>query len=151
MIRLTNSQNFVRIPAGLIRRIAGQVLKEERLAGDVGIVFVDNAAIRRINKKFLGRDRVTDVISFPLADWVNPKDRTLAEIVVSAEKARREALRLGVPVRCELALYVVHGLLHLGCFDDDTPENAARMHRRERRFLKKFFPRIDLSSLRLFP
>ncbi len=135
VICLTNLQNFVRIPAKFLTRAAKKVAREQRLRGDVSIVFVDNRTIRRLNRQYLGRDRVTDVISFPLGDGVNPYDKTVGEIVISAQKAQQEAKRRNIPVRRELLLYVVHGLLHLCGYDDDTPERRGEMRLREKRFL----------------
>ena len=82
-----------------------------------------------INRKFLGRDQVTDVIAFPFGSHsVCPDDRVIGEIVVSAERARRVAKRTGTPVRSELLLYVVHGMLHLLGMHDHTRAQAHRMH-----------------------
>ncbi len=94
---------------------------------------MDDETIRVINRRHLAHDWPTDVISFPLSD---PDDPVLAgELVVSAEMAASTARDVGVDPRSELALYVVHGLLHLCGLDDQTAEDADVMRQREAEIL----------------
>ena len=76
---------------------------------------------------------MTDVLSFPLSE---PGAKKLAgELVISAEVALEQATARGHDVQAELALYVIHGLLHL-CGHDDHPDDAAQaMRQRERHYL----------------
>lgn len=140
MIFLKNEQKDVRIPAKLILGAAETVMRGEKIKGDAGIVVVDERSIRRLNRQYLNHDYVTDVISFPLRDETNPADNMFGEVVVNAYRASREAKRRGTAMRRELLLYVVHGLLHLCGYDDDTASNAAAMRERENHYLKKIFP-----------
>lgn len=112
--------------AGLTRR----VLAAEGVGrASISIALVDDATIRVINRRHLGHDWPTDVISFGLSD---PGDPALAgELVISAEMAAATARRAGCDPSAELALYVVHGLLHLCGRDDRSPDDAAAMRRRE--------------------
>jgi probable rRNA maturation factor len=59
----------------------------------------------------------------------------VGQVIVSAETARRQAVRLGVPVAAEMELLVTHGLLHLVGYDDRDPVEARLMHEREREIL----------------
>ena len=77
----------------------------------VSFLFCDSAFIRELNNKYFGRDRVTDVIAFSLADK-QQKDY-LGEIVVSVEEAGSVARQRRVPLMDELMVYVIHGMLHL--------------------------------------
>lgn len=105
--------------------LAGQGVR----AAEISIVILDDQGIRAINRRCLGHDWETDVITFPLS---SPGDEVLAgELVISAQTAVDSARELGVTPESELALYLVHGLLHLlGC-DDQTPAGAAEMRARE--------------------
>ena len=99
----------------------------------ISIAVVDNATIHTINQAHLGHDWPTDVITFPLAD---PDESVLTgELVVSAEMACTTARELGVKPSDELALYVVHGLLHLCGFDDHDDSERRRMRQREHELL----------------
>ena len=123
---IADEQRRVRIPVDLIRRAA------RRLAGRRGlsIAFVTNAAIRRINRRFLGHDWATDVLSFPMGGAL------LGELVISAEYARAEARGRGIPVEEELLRCVVHGILHLRGYDDRRVADRKRMWARQERELR---------------
>ena len=98
-------------------------------SASISIALVDDRTIHAINRRHLSHDWSTDVITFVLSD---PGESPLAgELVVSAEMAAATARALGVDPRAELALYVVHGLLHLCGLDDQSPEDASMMRRRE--------------------
>jgi probable rRNA maturation factor len=103
-----------------------------RAGGDVEIDVVDDAEIRRLNTRHRGVRRRTDVLSFPLEV---PGSMLVGQIVVSADAARRQARRVGVPVALELDLLITHGVLHLVGWDDRDPVEADLMHRREREIL----------------
>ncbi len=95
----------------------------------ISVALVDDPTSRVINARHLGHDWPTDVISFELSD---PDQPGLAgELVVSAEMASTTAAEVGADPFAELALYVVHGLLHLCGLDDATPAQAAAIRRRE--------------------
>jgi probable rRNA maturation factor len=111
MIAIANEQRRVPIPEADVRRVARRLVKGRGLS----IAFVTDAAIRRINRRFLGHDWATDVISFPLGTDL------LGELVISAPYARSEARRRGISEREELLRYVIHGILHLLGYDDHRP------------------------------
>ena len=98
----------------------------------ISIALVDDPTIRAINRRHLDHDWPTDVISFGLSE---PGDSALSgELVVSAEMAADDRPRVGRRSRlAELALYVVHGLLHLCGLDDRDPADACRGHEAEGR------------------
>ena len=111
---------------GLVRR----VLAAEGVGrASISIALVDDSTIHALNRRHLAHDWPTDVITFVLSD---PNDPILAgELVISAEMASGTAREAGVDPLAELALYVVHGLLHLCGFDDQSLEDADAMRRRE--------------------
>ena len=127
MIHLTNEQSRVPIPAVKVRRLAMQILGKRNLS----IAFVTNAAMRKINRKFLKHDFATDVISFPLGTDL------VGELVISAEYAAVEARTRRIPVEEELLRYVAHGILHLLGYDDDRPRDRAAMWKRQERELAR--------------
>jgi len=129
-IELSDTQNHLQVDSALIERLVRDVLKiEEVVSASISLAIVDNATIHEINRRHLGHDWPTDVITFPLS---SEEDETLiGEIVVSAEMARDSAAEFGHDPWAELALYVVHGLLHLQGYDDLTEETVREMRRRE--------------------
>jgi len=135
-IQITNRQRLAPIDRKTLRAVCAMLLRQHDADVDISLCYVDNAAIRDLDARFLGRDEVTDVLAFPLAGGPSPEgDRLLGEIVVSVEKAIAEAGRRGIPVDAEVALYTIHGLLHLLGYDDATPTQRRRMRRRERKAL----------------
>jgi probable rRNA maturation factor len=110
---------------------------------ELSAVFVDDSEIRRLNARWRGIDRPTEVLSFPLEDegslgptargW--PAARVIGDIVVSVETARRQAAELGHSLDRELGFLLVHGLLHLLGEDHETPEEDERMRARQRKLL----------------
>ncbi len=102
----------------------------------VSISIVDDVEMRRLNRRFLGRRGNTDCLSFDLSDDASPDQPRVFDLIVNGELAAREAARRGHSAAAELALYIVHGLLHQLGFDDATAKQAQRMHRTEDEILR---------------
>jgi len=117
-----------------LRRVAEHVLLAEGFTrGRLSIAVVGATAMATLNRRFLGRTGPTDVLAFDLGSD-RRRGRIDGEVVVCADVARRRAATLGRSLqaaRAELALYVVHGVLHLAGYDDRTPASFCRMHARE--------------------
>ena len=128
------AQEAVEVDRGRMRRVARAVLEGEGVGeAEVSLAFVDSPTIQRLNQRYLGHDEPTDVLSFPLGE---PCARKLTgELVLGAEVAKAQADSRGHDAQAELALYVIHGLLHLCGLDDKTAVGAAAMRQRERHYL----------------
>jgi len=112
------------ITEGLVNKLAyfSVKLTKFRRKSGVSISLVGDAEIRRLNKRWRGIDRVTDVLSFNYRDESGfaaaaaGRPGQLGDIVISLPQVRRQAKAIGRPASQELALMIVHGLLHLlGC------------------------------------
>lgn len=101
----------------------------------INFAVMDDDEIKKLNRKFLKRPRVTDVISFDISDSV---DSRVFDIAVNAEMARRQAKKAGHSAQSELALYFLHGLLHNLGFSDTSAGRAEKMHKVEDYILEKF-------------
>ncbi len=102
----------------------------------VSIVIADDRRISRLNEEFLGRKRTTDVLSFNLSNNQNPSEKCF-EIIVNAQLAARCARHAQRGPQDELALYIVHGLLHQLGFDHQRPNQARKMHEAEQEILEQ--------------
>ncbi len=112
-----------------LRERAGRFLRAlERSDAELSILLVGDATMRRLNQRWRGQDRPTDVLSFPAAGASGP---LLGDVVISLDTAGRVARRLGRPASRELDRYLAHGLLHLLGHDHARPAQAARMARAE--------------------
>ena len=100
-------------------------------AGELSVVFVDDATIGQIHDNFMGDPSATDVITFP----ANLEMESAGEIIVSVDHARSRAAELGEPFSRELSLYLVHGWLHLAGYDDRNDTDRAAMRIAEQQAL----------------
>src|SRR5260221_6481654 len=132
-IAIASPQEIVPLDRARLREVVRAVLDGERIKdAEISLAFVDNATIHVLNKRYLDHDEPTDVLSFPLSE---PGAKKLAgELVIGVEVALAQAKERGHDVQAELALYVIHGLLHFCGYDDKTEANAAAMRQRERNY-----------------
>jgi probable rRNA maturation factor len=97
-------------------------------------VLVDDATMTALNRRYRGAAGPTDVLAFPMAEGrfggVTPD--LLGDVVISAETARRQARARGHGLRAELALLLVHGILHLAGYDHGTAVGRRQMWRKQR-------------------
>jgi len=94
-------------------------------------LITDDRELRRLNRRFLGKNRATDVLSFPAADGVNG----LGEIAISIERAGEQAAERGHSLADELRILMLHGVLHLAGFDHEN--DSGEMARTETRWRKR--------------
>jgi probable rRNA maturation factor len=136
-IEFSDHQNHLRVDHQALGDLARRVLAREGvLRASVSIALVDDATIHHLNQLHLGHDWPTDVITFPLSE---PGEPVLAgELIVSTEMAATTAREADLDPQAELALYVVHGVLHLCGLDDQDPTNQAAMRLREAEHLAAF-------------
>ena len=128
-VEITNEQTSVHVDEDRLRTAIVAVAAEQaRNGGTISLAVVDDAKIHTLNRRWLGHDYPTDVLSFALETERNSIE---GEIIVSGDTAATSAARYRWPAEDELLLYVIHGALHLVGFDDKRPADAARMRRRE--------------------
>src|ERR1700730_11793890 len=129
-ISIACPQETVPVDRGRMREVVRVVLAGEGVAdAEISLAFVDSPTIHRLNQSYLQNDAATDVLSFPLSE---PNSRRLSgELVIGAEVALAQAAERGHDVQAELALYVIHGLLHLCGFADKSDEHPAQMRSTE--------------------
>jgi probable rRNA maturation factor len=134
-IAIANTQRRIPIRRGVLRSAVHAVLTGEGVSdAAISVAIVDDATSHRVNRQYLRHDEPTDVITFPL----NERGKSLAaELVINADRAAAEARSRRLPVDRELALYVIHGLLHLCGYDDRRPDDVRVMRRRERHYLRQ--------------
>ena len=115
--------------ARVLREAArGWVGRDERLS----LSLVTDREMRALNRAWRGKDRPTDVLSFPLDER-----GALGDVVISLDTARRQAREGGWPLSRELRRLLAHGILHCRGHDHERRADARRMAQAERRLLGK--------------
>ncbi len=144
-ILIRNDQCVVEIPEKAVARMMESVLKSRGCAGrEVSVVFVDDETIQTINKKYMNRDKPTNVLSFSYDDedseypvFDNP---LLGEIVISTQTCARNAKGAGMKPVEEVLFCLAHGLAHLLGYDHENVDakKAREMEKVERELYLKF-------------
>lgn len=126
------------ITASRLRRVIRHVLRRERApaAAQLTVLLVSDGEIRRLHRRFLRKDRVTDVLAFPAGSGY------LGDVVVSVDRARAQARTVGHSPAAEVAFLAAHGALHLLGHTDRTPPARAAMLRRQRMLLSEVGVRV---------
>ncbi|MEJ2703557.1 MAG: rRNA maturation RNase YbeY [Sedimentisphaerales bacterium] len=148
VVHLTENCENASVPLLVSQRLAEIVCNRfgpEETAGtryEISIVVVDDAKIRELSDRFLNHKRITDCLSFDLSgDEEQPpageRAARMLEIIVNGDMAARQGRLRGHSSEAELALYIVHGLLHKFGFDDATPDEAQAMHEAEDEILQQ--------------
>jgi probable rRNA maturation factor len=103
----------------------------------LSLTVVDDAAIRELNRDHRGKDKPTDVLSFPMFESGDAShagvERMLGDVVISVETARRQAADYDAPVQRELYRLLIHGILHVLGHDHEEAAERAEMEAQERR------------------
>lgn len=150
-IYYANEQKIVKIPLSLrnlINRVVKSTLENENFKKDaeVSVSFVDNETIHKLNLEYRGKDKPTDVLSFPMTDGDEEEDDIdlstgavmLGDIIISAEKAMEQANEYGHGIEREICFLAVHSTLHLLGYDHETSEDDEKyMNQTQETILQK--------------
>jgi probable rRNA maturation factor len=104
---------------------------------ELSVVLVGDRAIQALNRQYMGKDRPTDVLSFPLGDAPTAdQPRLLGDVVISLPTAARQARGRKRPLLAEARFLLAHGLLHLLGYDHATAREKRRMDAATRRLVR---------------
>jgi len=121
-----------------IERLAEKVLEGEKNKQNVNIILTDDKYMARLNRKFLNKNRSTDVLSFGMREGkkLTPEPDVLGEIYVSLDRAEKQAKEYNQSLQKEVNLLVTHGLLHLLGYDHKKKEQKEKMRKKEEKYLR---------------
>ena len=116
-----------RIDKKLLEKIAKKTLKslKTKLA-EISLVFVSDIRMKSLNRKYRGRNRVTDVLAFDYG-----------EIIICLPQAKRQAKKINHSLRKELAILLIHGILHLAGYGDETKKGYNKMANKQKEIWQK--------------
>jgi probable rRNA maturation factor len=129
---LLDRQRKRRLAAGRLRRVLTDAARALRVGGEVALVLTGDRAVRTLNARYRGKDKPTDVLSFP-----GPGGEVgLGDIVISVDTAARNAKEYGRTLPQELDILALHGFLHVLGYDHETDDGTMdRLEKRLRRRL----------------
>ena len=152
----------------MIRLVERVLIKMGERSAEVGLILTGDAEIRRLNRQYRGIDQPTDVLAFPMREKREPsgqqpvaRDKNkitdiwqldtghylLGDVVISVPTAKRQATEQGHPLEQEIAVLMIHGLLHLMGYDHERSQTAARaMKRKERELFRAVYELIHFGN-----
>ena len=139
-----NNLTTVSIDTEFLKKIGREVFKKEKISGEVGlsIAFIGPGRMREINKRYRGKSRVTDVLSFSEKKVLGEKFKkiyNLGEIVICPQEVKKNAKRYATNFEKELARVFIHGILSLlGYEHEKSAAGAKKMEEKEQYYLSKF-------------
>lgn len=121
-VLIRDEQKKIKINAPELVKLAQEVLA--RLGSndsELSLLLVDNKSIRELNKKYLGKNSPTDVLSFSMSEGAfgNVNSNILGDVVLSLEKAKELADQEETPLKTIIANLLIHGILHLHGYDHE--------------------------------
>ena len=134
MIEIINRQKKHPVRTRAFKRLLGELSARYRLADpEITLAFVGERAIRTLNRKYMKKDRPTDVLSFPLGEKGADGKYYLGDIAIAVPVAFRQSRAKGHGLDRELRLLAIHGFLHLLGYDhsagmDDEERKAQRLY-----------------------
>ena len=128
---LLNRQRRQKVSPARLRRVLSGAADALRVRGEVSLVLGGDRLLRRLNRDYRGKDRPTDVLSFP----GDGGEAGLGDVVISVETAGRNARRLGRSLLQELDVLALHGFLHVLGHDHESDDGT--MDRLERRLRQR--------------
>ncbi|GGA76450.1 endoribonuclease YbeY [Edaphobacter acidisoli] len=126
MITIDPAAKSVTLSKPALSRFANSARRAIGLTGQVSILLSTDAELKRLNRTFRGKNKPTDVLSFPAPAEIAAEHA--GDLAISLETASRQAASYGHPLTDELRILILHGLLHLSGMDHETDhgEMAAR-------------------------
>ncbi|MFO0775495.1 MAG: rRNA maturation RNase YbeY [Nitrospiraceae bacterium] len=128
-----------RVHARVVTQLVRTILDRLRCGDvEVGVTFLGDRAMRRLNREYRHKNRTTDVLAFAGRETYQPPTgrSVLGDVVISVPQAQRQARAAGHSVDAELTMLIVHGMLHLLGYDHETnARDARRMFATQRRML----------------
>ena len=128
---LLNRQRRRAVSAPRLRRVLRAAARSLRVGGELSLVLAGDGLLRRLNRVYRGKDKPTDVLSFPGEGG----EAGLGDIVISVANAERNARRFGRTLPEELDVLALHGFLHVLGYDHEEDDGA--MDRLEGRLRKR--------------
>lgn len=122
-----NNLTRSKIDKGFLEKVGKKVLKILKIRiPEVSVVIVNEAKIKELNKKYRKRNKVTDVLAFDYG-----------EIFICLPRAKKQAKQLKHSLKKELAILLIHGILHLAGYSDETKQDYNKMINKQKELWRR--------------
>jgi len=135
------------IDENFLKKVVKNILEEEgKKETNLSIVLIGSARMRKLNQRFFGKNRVTDVLAFPMSKVLIEKFKIgvlekflgLGEIVICPREVKKNAKRLSLTFEKELTTCLIHGILHLlGYNHEKSEKEAKKMEEKQQYYLSQ--------------
>ena len=136
-IWIRNQQKHIPLDLKRIKKVAKGILADLALPdAELSILIVNDIQIQELNRRYLHRNKPTNVLSFPMGEGEipSPHPHLLGDLVISVETARRQSNRFGLDELGMVTLLMVHGILHLvGYEHEGTSKGGQEMARQQKK------------------
>jgi probable rRNA maturation factor len=127
-VEITRLGAGTKYPTAALRKIAGSLLRAVKQSrAELSIALVGDREMRPLNAKYRKKNQTTDVLSFLVEDQPVSGGKILGDVVISVERARRQAKERGKTLKSEVVTLLIHGILHLLGYDHEISPRQARI------------------------
>lgn len=113
--------------------ILDTIRKENILPGEINIIFCNDSYLAKLNRKYLKRNTLTDIITFSFGE----RDLISGDLFISLDRVRENAKIFGISLTRELSRVMIHGILHLAGYDDQSEREVMKMRMKEDFYLQR--------------
>jgi len=140
-VEIVNLHKSYKLNEFFLRKIIRRILKfcASVPKMELKFIFLDDRSIKGLNKKYRGKDKPTDVLTFNIDN--------IAEAYISVDRARCYSKTYGLDIESEITLYVIHAILHMFGYDDESPKERKKMIDKQERILRCLKQQEDLSKV----
>ena len=141
MVVVRNLNKRIKLNEKLLKKIIKEILDilKECKNKELEVIFLSDVGIRPLNKRYKHRDRATDVLSFNLGETL--------EVIISSDRALKNCRKFNTSFEDEIVLYVIHGILHLFGYDDESAVARKKMRKKESFVMERLCAKIRLSKV----
>jgi len=130
----------------VLRSWIGEAISEEKkISGDINFIFCKDEYLLKMNRKYLKNNMLTDVLTFSM---VEEETMVSGDIYLSIDRIKENSKEFKQPFLKEILRVMIHGVLHLMEYRDESDEERKVMRMRENNYLKRILPAFENTSLR---
>jgi len=138
MVVEINNLTTDRIDKSFFKKNTGKIVNFLKIKiPEISLVFVNNSRMKNLNRRYRGKNRVTDVLVFDYGRLIGDPLKSQGEIFICLPRAKRQAKLLKHSLKNELVILLIHGILHLAGYSDETKKDYNKMSKKQKALWQK--------------